>query len=388
MGAVRSSGVVAPRAQPLQVPAAYTGGEAIPGAVSSLSNLRTIIQNIYTRPLPLGATTPVEVPNVGYAKAYRVIVRGNLNVTIPAGGSVTAGDPRNLIRNINFQVQSATRLHTLPGVAENILNMIDNQVLNNKQQFTVAAGNNPFYMEWIVWLPMTEANLMGVIYKGGGSTYPTLEISTGTIADILALAGGATATFTDLTVKLNEERIDAEAPRNPERVVVREGNQEVERIIPGRGLWEETSQFIETGEDRIERIGGPNQEISVDLQLGSPYLRIVLVAFNNGMIDSLDNIIGSYALRLENTTTIWDIDVDHSDRIWREMFYKQRPGGVHCLSFVDRTASDRDILYSRDLGRLELILRTGPNAPANQAANNWVQIFTQKLRKLEAAAMY
>jgi hypothetical protein len=266
--------------------------------------------------------------------------------------------------------------------------MIDNQVLNNKQQFTVAGGNNPFYMEWIVWLPLTEANLMGVVYKGGGSTYPTLEVSTGNVADIVALAGNATASFTDLTLKLYEERIDAEAPRNPERIVVREGNQEVERIIPGRGLWEETSQFIETGEDRIERIGGPNQDISVDLQLGSPYLRIVLVAFKNGQIDSLDDIISSYALRLENTTTIWDIDVDHSDRIWREMFYKQRPGGVHVLSFVDRTASDRDILYSRDLGRLELIIRTGPNAPANATATNWVQIFTQKIRKLEAAAMY
>jgi hypothetical protein len=73
MGVVRSSGMVAPRAMPQQVPMAYTGGEAVPGAISSLSNLRTIIQNIWTRPLALGATTPIEVPNVGYSKAYRYI---------------------------------------------------------------------------------------------------------------------------------------------------------------------------------------------------------------------------------------------------------------------------------------------------------------------------
>jgi hypothetical protein len=380
-------GVITPVAGANQVPASYTGGEAIPEAVSSISNLRTIIQKIYDRPLSLSATTSVEVPNVGYAKCYRVVISGVLAVAVGTG-SVTAGDPRRIIANINFQVQSATRLHTLPGIAENILNLIDNQVLNNKQTFAVANGNNTFYMEYIVWLPHTEANLGGIIYKGGGSTYPTLEMTTRAVTDILTLTGNATASFSSLNVQIYEERIDAEAPRNPERVVVREGGNEVERIIPGRGLWEETSRFIETGEDRIERVGGPNQEISVDLQLGQPYLRIILIGYKNGQIDSLDDIVSSYALRLENTTTIWDIDTQHSDRIFRELYYKQRPGGVHSLSFVDRTASDRDIMYTRDLGRFELIFRTGPNTPSNDPANNYVQIITQKLRRLDAAAMY
>jgi hypothetical protein len=373
---------------PVRNPASYTGGSAIPGALSSIQNTRHVIQETYARQLALGATTPILLSNVGYAKIFRIIVKGTLAVSIGAG-SITPGDPRALLRNVAFGVQSGTRLHTLTGIAENLLNLIDNPVLNNKQQFTVANGNNPFYMEWVVFLPYSESNLSGIIYKGGGSTYPTLDITTGLITDILAVAGGATASFTDLTVKVEEERIDGEAPRNPELITTKDAaGREVQSWTPGRGLWEETSQFIETGEDQVLRISGPNTSFPLDLQLGQPYLRIIMIAFNGGQVDSADNIISSFALRLENTTTLIDVDLDFSDRIFREMFYKNRPGGLHVLTFKDRTASDRDILYTRDLGRLELIIRAGPNAPANAGASNFVQVISQKLRKLEAAAMY
>jgi hypothetical protein len=124
------------------------------------------------------------------------------------------------------------------------------------------------------------------------------------------------------------------------------------------------------------------------MQLGSPYLRIGLVAYADNAVDSLDTILEGYSLRLENTTTIWDFDLDFSDRTFRELYFKDRPGGVHVLSFIDRTASDRDVMYTRDLGRFELVLHTGADAPANDPANNFVRIFVQRLVYLERAAIY
>lgn len=377
--------VAAPLPPSRQAPAAYTGGEDIPRAIESVSNVRTIIQPIYNRAAVLSANNIVEIPKVGYAKVYRVILSGSLTCT-PGTGTITAGDPRKLLANIAFSMQGATRIHTVNGILENLINMVDNQVVNNKQTFSVNSGANTFYMEWEVMLPYTEANLGGLVYKGGGATYPTLEVTLGAVTDILALTGNATAAFASLNLKVQEERIDAEAPRSPERVIVTRGNEQVEEIIPGRGLWEETTQFISTFVDRREEIPGPNVQIPVDLQLGLPYLRLFLVSYLNNAVDSGDTILSGYKVRLENTTDMWEFDLDFSDRLYRDLYYKNRPGGVHVISFIDRTASDRDILYSRDLGRLELTLITASTAVAG--SGNFVQLGVQQAVPLQAAAMY
>ena len=377
--------VMSPIPQSNQLPASYTGGEAMPQAVESVSNLRTIIQKIYDRAAVLDTTTPVEIPKVGYGKTYRVVLTGTLQNTLNTG-TITAADPRKLLRNVAFSVQGATRMHTVPGIVENIINAVDNQVLNNKQSFSAAAGAQPFYLEFDVNLPFTEANLGGVVYKGGGSTYPTLDVTLGPVSDIVTLTGNATSVFSSLTLKVYEERIDAEAPRNPERVQVMQNGQTVDQYIPGRGLWEETSQFIQTFVDRREDVSAANQYIPVDMQLGLPYLRIFLFSFLNNQLDANDTLLNGYTIRLENTTDMWDFDLDLSDILWRRLFYKQRPGGVHVLSFIDRTASDRDILYSRDLGRLELGLKTGPAAVSGPG--NYILVVPQVIVPLEAAAMY
>ncbi len=379
--------VQAPIPAPRAMAPSYTGGEAIPEAISSITNLRTIRQKIIDQAARLDGRNRLEIPNVGYAKSYLITLTGTLDVTLGTG-TITAGDPRKLVKNLAFNVQSAVDVHELAGVEENLLNMIDFTVVNARQQFTVANGSNAFYLELLLFLPLTEENLNGIIYKGGGSTVPILDLVLGNVGDITTVTGGATRAFSSLNVRVYETRFDAEAPRNPERVVRMVNGQEQEVINPGRGLWQETSQYIETVVDREVRINGPNQDVSVDMQLGSPYLRILMVSYLNNEVDSGDVILSNYQLRLENTTTIWDVDRDFSDRTFRELYFKQRPGGVHVASFIDLVASDRDVIYTRDLGRFELVLRTGPNAPANNPANNYVRIVVQRLVYLERAAIY
>lgn len=379
--------VMSPMAGPRQVPESATGGESIPAAVSSIANLRTVIGTEKQGPLTLGGTQRIEISNVGYAKCYRFVITGTLDVA-SGTGSVTAGDPRKILKQISFNVQSSTNLHTADGVVENFLNELDTRVVSPKAEFTINEGANTFYMEWTVWLPFTEANLAGIIYKGGGSTYPTVQVSTGIVDDIVALTGDASASFSAFNFALYEERLDARAPRNPEEVIVERNGEEVEETIPGKGLWRETSVFIESGEDKLARISGPNQREPVELQLGQPYLRILMVSYLDNQVDVNDELLRGYEILLENTTKTMAFDVDHSDMLFRKMYNKNRPGGLHVVTFIDRTASDRDVMYTRDLGNFELVLLSGDGVPLDSGSGNYVQIYTQKLRKLTTSAAY
>lgn len=364
-----------------------TGGEALPQALASTQNLRTIRQAVYDRPVTLNAENTAVLPDIGYSKVYRIYVKGNINVTLGAG-TATPGDPRKLLRNLGYFVMTSTRIHELPGIDEQILNGLDFPVIPSKQSFGVAAGNNAFYMEYLVFLPYNEKKLTGLVYKGGGSTYATIRAVFGGIGDIVTVAGGASATFTELTMQIREERIDAEAPQNPRMIETVVNGKRQQQMLPGRGLWQETSRFIETVVDREENIAGTNRVIPVDMQLGLPYLRIVLISFLNGNIDSADSMLSGYSLEFENTTTTWDVNLDESDRDYREMFKKNRPGGVHVISFRDKTDTDRDVLYTRDLGRFAIKLLTGASAPTATNPLNYVRFVVQRVRFLEEAARY
>lgn len=369
------------------VPVSATGGEALPQAVASLHNLRTIIQGVYDAPVRFNAENVAILPDIGYSKAYRIYFTGTLDVT-PGTGTVTAGDPRKLIRNLGYFVMTSTRIHELPGVAENFLNNLDFKVIPSKQNFTVNAGSNQFYMEFVLFLPFSERKMAGLIYKGGGSTYATLRAVLGGAGDILTATGNATAVFSSLNMQVREERIDAEAPQNPRRVQTQVNGRMQETLIPGRGLWQETSRFIETVVDQEVNIAGANREIPVDMQLGLPYLRILLISYLNGNVDSGDTMLSGWRLEFENTTTTWDFNLNESDRVYREMYRKNRPGGLHVISFRDKTDSDRDTLYTRDLGRFAIILKTAATAPATPNPLNQVQVVVQRVRYLNEAARY
>lgn len=365
-----------------------TGGEALPQALASTQNLRTIKQPVYDRPVTLNSENTAVLPDIGYSKMYRIYIRGTIDVTLPAGGSITPGDPRKLLRNLGYFVMTSTRIHELPGIDEQLLNNLDFPVIPSKQQFGLAAGSNAFFLEYVVMLPYDEKKLTGLIYKGGGSTYATIRAVYGGIGDIASVAGGASAAFGSLTMQIREERIDAEAPQNPRLIETTVNGKRQQQMLPGRGLWQETSRFIETVVDREENVAGANREIPVDMQLGLPYLRILMISFLNGNIDSADSILSGYTLEFENTTTTWDINLDESDREYREMFMKNRPGGLHVISFRDKTDTDRDVLYTRDLGRFAIKLKTGPNAPVATSALNFVRFVVQRVRFLEEAARY
>ncbi len=370
-------------------PEGVLGGESMPMAVSSISNLRTIVDRLQTRALLLNAENVFDIPNLGYSKAYRIFVRGTLTVTIPTGGSVTPGNPRRLFRQIAYMMQSNVRIFELPGVELDLLNNLDFKRTPNKNVFTVNAGDNPFYQEYVVYLPYSEERLGGIIYKGGGSTQATLRLLTGGVTDILALAGGATATFSSLNVDIREDRIDGPAPVNPrERPIIVDGKQQMQ-YIPGEGFWQETSRFIERQIDQeIRDIAGPNREINVEMQRTQPYLRVILLSYINNQLDATDSLVSGFRTEFENTTRIQNFTLDDSDRRFREMFGVQRPGGVHVLSFRDLVESDRDTLYTDKLGRFQIIATTGPNAPATNNPNSFLRVVVERVKMLDRAAAY
>lgn len=374
------------------VPQSFTGGEAIPEAYASTQNLRTIVQPVPTangRNLGLDAENVIVLPDIGYSKAYRIYVTGEYTIT-PGTGTATAGDPRQLFRTISYNMMSTTRIHEVNGVGEHIINNLDYPVIPTKQTFTSVAGVNQFYLEFVIFLPFSETKLAGMIYKGGGSTYATLRLVLGNIRDILTLTGNAAAEFTSLRTTVIEDRIDAPAPQNPYMVQVMRNGELVEEMTEGRGFWQETSRFIETFPIREERdIAGAGRDITFDMEVSQPYLRILLISYRDGKVDSGDTILGNgYRIEFENTTTTQYITLDDSDRRYREIFKKNRPGGVHVITYRDLTQTDRDTLYTRDLGRFVVYGMTGPGAPTSASPNSYVQVVVQRVKYLNVAAVY
>lgn len=366
---------------PISQPIGFTGGVDLPGVVQSLSNLRILRSEFDSRAFTENQRLNVVIPNVGYIKNLRLIFEGTLTVTLGTG-SATAGDPRKLLREVAYSLQSTNRLRALDGIAENIIETLDYQVLNPKQTFTVAGGPNPVYLEWSMQLPISEANLLGISYIGGGTTYAALEITQGAISDIVTLAGGATATLTG-TWRFVMDWIDAEAPRAPREITVTNSDGKPERrTIPGQGLWRETSRIKQTQVLRSQVFASAGQEVAIDLPLGFPYLRIVLISYENNIVDSDDTLIQRARIELQQQSKLRDESVRVFDMIHRQTFFKSRPGGVYVFSFIDMTGSDRDILRTDAIGRMVLWLTAGTATPP---ATNRVDIITEQLVPLQNA---
>lgn len=372
---------------PVPVPAS-TGGEALPIAIESLQNLRTLKLGVGgARPLDKNRENSVPLPDIGYAKAYRIYVRGNLQVALGTG-SVTLGDPRRLFRSLGFNVLTSTRIHELPGLELNLLNQIEFPTTPGSQRFTANAGANPFELEFVIFLPFSEAKASGIIYKGGGSTYSTIRAIVADESAMLTAAGGATAVLNELTWDIREERIDYPAPVSPEATTVYVDGQPQTRWTQGEGLWRETSQFIETVTDQEVLVAGANREIRIPMEISKPYLRLMLAFYNNGVLDSVDAMFSRYRIEFEGSTTMWDQPIYDIDREFREMYKRVRPGGFIPISFRDKVPTDRDTLYTENLGSFDLILYTGPNAPITPNPNTFVRIFVQRVKELTKAGRY
>lgn len=368
----------------MRTPAGFTGGEDIPGAISSLSNLRIVPGQVDSQPVRERETARSRLPEVGYGKIFRCVLEGTLDVVLGTG-TATAKDPYELVRHLDLTVQNATTITGLPGPMMQFVNDLDRRVLNNRSELTVDAGANRFYLELYIEPVINEQNLLGLVYMAG--TYPYILTSIGTVNDIVELTGDATASFSELNLHIYQERIDAEQPVNPRRVMVGQGENRREEVVPGEGLWEETSKYIQTSVERVVACPGPNQQAMIDLPLGKRYLRIMMIAYRDGVINTDDDLMAGFELWIENNTRFAKYDRINGDMFFRDTYYKERPGGHWVMTYMDRTASDRDILHTQDLGRLQLYMNMADTAPA-PADGNEIYVALQQVVDLTQAAAY
>ncbi len=208
-------------------PVSSAGGASVETAIRSVSNLRTIRKEIGSQPFAPNSPFRFRVPNVGYVKSHRVEVK--VPVTVALGtGTAALRDIRKIVQRIAFSLQGTTEPRSLDGISENEINKLDYRVRNPIVRFrrrdtgadagvgaALASTTYDLTFHLKPLYTMSENNLYSLLYVGGGSTAPSVEIDTGDIADFITLGGGATATFGAGTVYLRMECITAERPIPP-----------------------------------------------------------------------------------------------------------------------------------------------------------------------------
>jgi hypothetical protein len=368
-------------AVPVAGPAPRTavGGLDVPAALASQVNLRilrTPLQNFNFRQ---GVRESVRIPNIGYIKNLRLIIKGTLRITTPTG-TATAGDGRRLLRQLTTTFQGSNRPHDLDGVAESIWNTLDTPVVSNKIVFpsgALAAGDYPVYLEFTPLYGISETNLLGILYIGGESTYASLDVTMGAGNEAVALTGGATAELVNGSCDVYMEWIDEREPI-PESTIPGSDNNPP-TYVPGQGLWRETSmlKFVQL-HDTIQ-LTSANQDWSVELPRGPIYNRVGLLFYDGNAIDADDSLMNTFELVSQQIASIRRETVDSLDEDFRKTYLKTRPPGFQVMTFLDKTGSDRDLLHSGGLGRLQLKGRNSAQVPP---AGSKIMVYTETLVSL------
>lgn len=367
-------------------PRSGVGGLSVPEAIASEHNLRIIRTPIQTFSFREGIRESVRIPNVGYVKQLRVIVKLAITVT-PGTGSATAGDFRNLIRQLTTTFQGSNRPHDLDGIGENLFNNLDLPVLVNKitaPSGTLTAQTYNIYLELTPQYGISETNLLGILYVGGSSTYASLDISQGLISEAIVLTGNATAVLASGTVDVYMEWVDEREPI-PETVIPAQGDTPPQ-YVPGQGLWRETSMLKYVQLHDTIQLTSAGQQWQTELPRGPIYTRIGLLYFAGTSIDVNDTLPNTAELVSQQIASLRRETVDSLDRDYRESYLKNRPGGWYVMTFLDKTGSDRDLLHTGGLGRLQV---KGVNAlGVTPAANSRIRIYTETLVALTRNASY
>lgn len=375
---------------PIQTPRgpspAAIGGQSVPAGLISQQNLRILRGFIESFNFVAGDRHTTRIPGVGYIKKIHYYLTGTLVIASQAA-SGTFGDPRKLIRQSTTSFGAANRPHDLDGISENIFNQLDVPVINPKSTWgtgTMANGSYPVALEFTVNYPISEVNLLGMVYNGGESTYMTHDLSMGQLTDALTLGASGTATLTNGRVEVWFEWVDDVEPI-PEREMVDQQGQTY--IEPGQGLWRETSMIKYQQLHTSVELVSANQPFDVDLPRGPIYNRVVLEVYNGTTLDTSDTLLtaGSVQLVSQQIATIRDENLNTLDNDYRITYLKNRPGGVYVLSFLDKTGSGRDLLFSAGLGRIQVKGRLGATTPT---AGSRLYIYTETLVSLDRNAAY
>lgn len=165
-----------------------------------------------------------ELPKAGVLTWVRVSFDGTLTST-PGGGSVTAGWrwPYGLLSNLNFSANLQNGLVNASGIDLHVLRFLRNPAFIDATDVfpqviggggTIANGNHHLHLTYDVPVVLDKVTLAGAIYAQSNQNALTLAVSQAPMADLVTLAGGATATLAgDWTFHITSYEIPQDAEK-------------------------------------------------------------------------------------------------------------------------------------------------------------------------------
>jgi hypothetical protein len=396
-----SSGVLSPAGLP-----AAAGGVDVSGSlVSVVPGIRKLKRIHVTQNLGAGFTggkVTLALPKSSYLHKAVIRVTGNLHVIQTASPqTITAGDPRNFLDKMNFQLSGSTSPRSLNGIQEDIIDGLDvPAIAPNASTLTLAGTINsastttdsPYVQEWSPLFCVSDQNLFGIPYLGAIATVPQIELSfkapDGSF--VTKAAAGPTITFENGLVELELWRVDLPGPVAPQvhQQVVNGQTQNV--TIPGQGLYLEAGYLLLSKLfDSRDISGSTGSYQKFRMPIGPDYLRIIVCVYAGGVLDPEATVAATLLdhaeLVVQQATTIeskkpWQFSNEH-----KRLFNKNRPTGVYVFSGIDSAGTDADIYVTRELGNFDVdVYMANIAAPANSR----VEVLMQQLLPISVPGQY
>lgn len=324
-----------------------------------------------------GAPQQIILPRVGLLARVFIHFTGTLTVTVGAGSAVAAQrSPWNIANRIRLMANSSLPLIDLSGFGAYVANLLTDwagvqslpgsyaraftitdepqfepPAIAEVARFSVANGANT--VDFTIELPikLTELDPIGLIIAQNPQTTLTLEITSGQVADLVTLAGGATATLTGNWSAAVEY---FEAPANP-------------AAMPD-------ATFVHVWQEQRMPISATG-DVPVQLLTGDTYLRIAHIVQLNAALNRAD--IDRISLVQNQADTPYSVDRWLALYRQRRIYGKDLPEGVFVHDFfVPETTRDmvNSALYS-DL-RAVLAVRSGATLGTG---TNFVDTVVEKL---------
>jgi hypothetical protein len=381
------------------------GGVDVAGALTSVvPGIRRLKKIIETEVIPAnGGRVQIDLPKSSYLARATVRITGKLRVVNGGGGSaavVTPGDLRSLVERFEFALSGSTNPRVLTGLQADIIENLDVPAISANKRvlpnagaaYNVAAGatdEKAFEIQFTPLFTVSAQNLYGIPYLGAPGTVPQINLTLRRPEQSMVVLTNGTApvaTLVDAKVEVEGYRIDLPAPIMPQTITNMIDGRAVESQIPGQGLYHESSYILHSRMFDAEDVSGPGSTKRFRLPIGPDYLRIILLAYKNGVLDDESApLLRSASLVVQQTTSIEDKAIWQFDREFQHVYNKARPSGVYVFSGIDETGTDADLYVSRDLGNFDLEVVVSDNAVP---ANSRFEVITQELLPLSTPGQY
>lgn len=387
---------------PSALPAAAGGVDVAGGITSVVPGIRKLKKIATTYNLPAGfrgGRVPLQLPKSSYAQKAVIRISGNLQVTQNATVfTLTAGDPRSFLDRIDFQLSGSTSPRQLSGIQNDIIDNLDVPAIapNNSSLATLTAGaansvtQYAYVQEWSPLFTVSDQNMYGIPYLGALATAPqivlTLKDPNGTIAT--PSANPTTAmTFENGLVELELWRVDLPGPVMPQQHHQVVDGKDTVVEIPGQGLYLESSYILLSKLADAQDLTSAGTYKKFKLPIGPDYLRIVVLCWNNNVLDPESNPLTDHVeLVVQQATAIESKKLWEFSNEYRRLYNKARPGGVMVFSGIDSTGTDSDIYVTRELGNFDVDYYGAPGV--TPPANSRVEVITQQLVPLSVPGEY